>query len=106
MTINYPCDICKNEVKQDVKSVQFDLCNKWNHIECVGRSSAYYEKLQNSTKPWYCTNCSNELPFSDVRDKNIYNTLNFQSTPQTRFTYAHIPAIKQSFLSIREYHKL
>ena len=86
MTIEYPCGICKNEVKQDDKSVQCDLCNKWNHIECVDISSAYYEKLQNDTKPWYCPNCSKELPFSDVRDKDLHNTIHVQSTPQTHFT--------------------
>ena len=87
MTIDYPCGIYKNKVKQDDKSVQMDLCNKWNHTECVGLSCVYYKKLQNGTKPWYCTNCSNELPFSDVRDKSIYNTLHFQSNPQAHFTY-------------------
>ena len=86
MTIEYPCGICKNEVKQDDKSVQCDLCNKWNHIECVDVSSAYYEKLQNDTKPWYCPNCSKELPFSDVRDKDLHNTIHVQSTLQTHFT--------------------
>ena len=30
MTIEYPCGICKNEVKQDDKYVHCDLCNKWN----------------------------------------------------------------------------
>ena len=62
MNIEYPYGICKNEVKQDDKSIQCDLCNKWNHIKCVGISSAYYEKLQNDTKPWYCPNCSKRTP--------------------------------------------
>ena len=86
MTIEYPCGICKNEVKRHDKSVQCDLCNKRNHIGCVGTSSAYYEKLENDTKQWYCPNCSKELPFSDVRDKDPHNTINVQSTPQTHFT--------------------
>ena len=85
MTNEYPCGICKNEVKQDDKSVQCDLCNKWNHIECVDISSAYYEKLQNDTKPWYCPNCSKELPFSNVRDKDFHKVIHVQSTPQTPF---------------------
>ena len=45
MTSDYPCGIHKKEVKQNDKSIQCDLSNKWNHIECVGISSAYYEKL-------------------------------------------------------------
>ena len=85
MTIEYPRDICKNEVKQEDRSVQCDLCNKWNRIGCVGINSAHYEKLQNDTKPWYCPNCSNELPFSDMRDKDL-NKIHIQSTPQTYFT--------------------
>ena len=86
MTIEYPCGICKNEVKRHDKAVQCDLCNKWYHIGCVGTSSAYYEKLENDTKQWYCPNCSKELPFSDVRDKDPHNTIHVQSTPQTHFT--------------------
>ena len=61
MAIEYLCNICKNEVKNNDKSVLCDLCNKWNLIECVGIDSAYYEKLQKDTKPWYCPNCSKEL---------------------------------------------
>ena len=58
MTIEYTYGICKNEVKQDDKSVRYDLCNKWNYIECVDISSVCYEKLQNDTKPLYCPNFS------------------------------------------------
>ena len=72
-------------MKEDDKSVQCDLCNKWNHIECVGISSAYYEQVQNDAKSWYCPNCSKELPFSDVSDKDLYNTIHVQSTPLTLF---------------------
>ena len=85
MTIEYRCRICKNEVKQDYKSVQCDLCNKWNHIKCVGISSAYYEKLQNDTNPWYCLNCSKELPFSDVTDKDLHN-ITHASQPLKHFS--------------------
>ena len=86
MTIEYSCGICKNEVKQDDKSVQCYICNKWNHIECVGISSAYYEKVQNDTKPYYCPNCSKELLFSVVRNKDLRNTIDVQSTLRTHFT--------------------
>ena len=85
MTTEYPCGSCKYEVKQDDKSVQYDLCNKWNHIECVGISSAYYEKVQNDAESWYSPNCSKELPFSGVRDKDLYNVIHVQSTPLTLF---------------------
>ena len=34
---------------------------------------------------WYCPNCSKELPFSDVRDKDFHNIIYVQSTPQTPF---------------------
>ena len=66
MAIEYLCNICKNEVKNNDKSVLCDLCNKWNLIECVGIDSAYYEKLQKDTEPWYCPNspnCRPRLPF-------------------------------------------
>ena len=56
-----------------------------HRIECVGISYAYYERLQNDTKPWYCPNCSKEFPFSHVRDKDLLNIIHVQSTPQTPF---------------------
>ena len=58
MTIEYTYGICKNEVKQDDKSVRYDLCNKRNYNECVNISSVCYEKLQNDTKPRYSPNFS------------------------------------------------
>ena len=53
MTIEYPCGICKNEVKQDDKYVHCDLCSN-------GITSN--EKLQNDTKPWYCPNIQKNFP--------------------------------------------
>lgn len=113
MTIDYPCGISKNKVKQDDTYVQLDQCNKLNHIECIGLSSEYYEKLQNGTKPWHCPNCSNELPFSDVRDKDHPKRVHFQSNPQKLMHQIKSQkdlCINSSnlkiFLSITEYHKL
>ena len=42
-TVQYSCGTCKIEVKNEDKSVQCDLCDKWNHIFCVDMSSAKYE---------------------------------------------------------------
>ena len=35
MNPQYPCKICKNEVKDKDSLICCDICNMWNHIECV-----------------------------------------------------------------------
>ena len=40
MTVQYLCGTCKIEVKNENESVQYDMCDKWNHIFSVNISSA------------------------------------------------------------------
>ena len=46
MNPQYPCKICKIEVKDNDASVCCDICNMWSHIKCVNISSKTYVKLQ------------------------------------------------------------
>ena len=74
MTGQYSCGTCKIEVKNNKgESVQYDLCDKCNHVFCVNVSSAEYEKLKVSTLPWYCPICAKEMPFSILSNKE-FNT--------------------------------
>ena len=40
MTVQYLCGTCKIEVKNENESVQYDMCDKWNHIFSVNIGSA------------------------------------------------------------------
>ena len=35
MREQYPCGICKLGVNDNDDSAQCDLCDRWNHINCV-----------------------------------------------------------------------
>ena len=45
----YHCRICSKTVGQCHKSVQCDLCEKWNHIRCDGIDNKTYEALKKSS---------------------------------------------------------
>ena len=79
MSIEYPCRVCKLEVKNDDKSIQCDLCNKWNNIHCVNVSKKKYEKLKNDPLPWYRSFCENELPFPKMSNNNLKNFLHAEN---------------------------
>ena len=79
MSIEYPCRVCKLEVKDDDKSIQYDLCDKWNHLNCVNVNKKKYEKLMNYPLPWYCSFCENELSFSKMSNNNLKNFLHAEN---------------------------
>ena len=81
MNEQYPCRVCKIEVEENYKSIQCDLCNYWNHIDCVGESERKYEKLKTDPLPWYCPTCSKEMPFSQMNNKDLRNFLYSTNTP-------------------------
>ena len=35
MTEQYLCGVCRLEVNDNGDSVKYDLCDRWNHMNCV-----------------------------------------------------------------------
>ena len=73
MNPQYPCKICKNEVKDNDALICCDICNMWSHTECVNISPKTYVKLQDDddVSAWYCPICVRSLPFLDFRTKEL-----------------------------------
>ena len=74
MAEQYPCRVCKLEVHVNDDSVQCDMCDRWNHINCVEINKRKYEKLKKDL-PWYCPACMSEIPFSQINNKEFINLL-------------------------------
>ena len=51
MTEQCPCGVCKLEVNDNDDSVQCDLCDRWNHINCVEINKQKYGKLKKDPLP-------------------------------------------------------
>ena len=51
MTEKYNCGVCKLEVNDNDTSVQCDLCDRWNHINCVEINKQKYGKLKKDPLP-------------------------------------------------------
>ena len=89
MNPQYPCKICKNEVKNKDPSICCDLCNIWSYIQCANISPKTYEKLYNDdVSTWYCPICVKNVPFSDLKTKGLRmllssDTLEHTQKPQT-----------------------
>ena len=65
--IQFPCKICRLNVKKNAKAIQCDLCKYWVHIECNPICNDYidYKHFQGSNNPWLCaTCCSTIFPFA------------------------------------------
>ena len=118
MTVQYSCGTCKIEVENQDKSVQCDLCDKWNHIFCVDISSGKYKKLKLSALPWYCATCATEIPLSSLFNKefNIFLSRNplYPSAQEilkklkdlNNFFFYHAEnAVSCDYLDINEYKK-
>ena len=75
MTQEYPCRVCRDEVANEDSSIQFDLCDQWNHIDCIGVSIRKYEKLKSDSSPWNCPICLSEFPFIQMNDTELKSFL-------------------------------
>ena len=90
----YHCGICSKKVGVRHKSVQCDLCDKWNHIKCDEIDNKTYEALKKSSEleKYYCKLCKenifafkkltdDEFLISVVKNININEDLNLQISP-------------------------
>ena len=86
MTEQYLRGVCKLEVNDNDDAVQCDLCDRWNHINCVEINKQKYEKLKKDPLPWSCLACMSEIPFSQMSNKEfknlLYPTNTLQQPPQ------------------------
>ena len=100
MSIEYLCKVCKLEVKNYDESIQCDLCDKWNHVNCVNVSKKKNEKLKNDPLTWYCSFCKNELLFSKMSDNDLKNFFHAENP-----IFHKISTIKTTSKKIREMMK-
>ena len=83
MTQDNPCRVWRDETANEDSSIQCDLCDQWNHIDCIGISIRKYEKLKSDSSPWYCPICLSEFPFFQMNDKELKSFLKISKTSAT-----------------------
>ena len=49
--LEYPYGICKVKVQWNDAAILCDLCDKWNHINCVQVYKVNYAKLKSDPTP-------------------------------------------------------
>ena len=53
------CDICNVAITEGTdEALECDGCKKWVHRYCAGVSLTYFQVLADSSKPFFCTCCS------------------------------------------------
>ena len=72
-SINFPCTVCGENVNDNDRAIQCDLCNYWIHNNCNNLNYIYCKFPQNPNDPWYCILCFSQVfPFSSMKsDKNL-----------------------------------
>ncbi len=55
--VKFPCGVCNKAVRNGVRAVCCDMCDKWFHIKCTSMSNVVYKVLKNSSKSWICCQC-------------------------------------------------
>ena len=62
--------------------VQCDFCDRRIHIKCADINQQKYEKLKKDFLAWYCADCTTEIPFSTLSNKDFKDFLYSTTTPQ------------------------
>ena len=68
---NFPSGLCSDEIGDNDDSIQWDLCNKWDHTWCLNIGTEQYGKHKKDPLPRYCPNCAMEIPFSTLSNKGL-----------------------------------
>ena len=80
MTQEYPCRARRDEVTNEDSSIQYDLCDQWNSIDCIGISIRKYVKLKLDSSPCYCPICLSEFLFFQMNNKELKSFLKISKT--------------------------
>ena len=83
MTQDSPCRVWRDEIANEDSSIQCDLCDQWNHIDCIGISIGKHEKLKSDFSPFYFPIFLFEFPFFQMNDKEIKSFLKTSKTSAT-----------------------
>ena len=83
MTQEYPCRVCGDGVANEDSSIQCDLCDQWNHIDCIGINIRKYEKLKSDSLSWHCPICLSEFTYFQMNDKELKGFLKTSKTSPT-----------------------
>ena len=83
MNQEYPSRVCRDEVANEDGSIQCDLCDQWNHIDCIGIRIRKYERLKSDSSPQCCPICLSEFPFFQMNDKELKSFLKISKIPST-----------------------
>ena len=68
----FPCSSCKNNVNQNHRAIQCDICDRWIHLKCNFLNTKDYENLKNSEESFYCIKCiESNLAFSKLSNKEF-----------------------------------
>ena len=52
------CEICSDEVSNEDKAIQCELCLTWNHHKCVSITDKQYKFMKDEHLHWYCDKCN------------------------------------------------
>ena len=66
---DFPCTICSKTVLTD--AIECSLCYNWCHRICAKLSKQKLKILSDSDQYWYCKNCLEIFPFSNVDDNEL-----------------------------------
>ena len=70
------------EVDDDDKSVQYDLFDRWIHINYAQIHHQKYEELNKDPLAWHYADCATEILFSALSSKDFKDFLYSITTPQ------------------------
>ena len=71
------CTVCKGLCMFD--TILCELCNTWFHRKCVKMTQKQFKKLSNSSEPFFCAMCVNDItPFSKLNNYQLSCHLNLK----------------------------
>ena len=72
--IDFPCSVCKKNVKNNQNALECEICTHWVHRTCNKLDQKGYDYHKNhENAPFSCLSClENEIPFSKL-DNNQFN---------------------------------
>ena len=95
MVTKYPSKVCNKAVAKSHNAIQCGLCDMWVHVKCKKINLQTYRFLQQCRAQWFCCKClQNTMPFGDLTDHELFQTLQGKKIKFTAVTQSSIKPYK------------
>ena len=93
--INSKCGKCQKVVRNNQNAIFCEICDKWFHLKCSGKTFHEFNELRGNDESWFCRKCiSQNFVFSELDNQKFRKLFPINSKTNENKSNTGIPWCK------------